>query len=53
MDYEIIKTTTSTNIKRTNVDESVTWIPFDEANSDYQEYLLWLEGQNNPEAPIA
>jgi hypothetical protein len=34
-------------IKRTNADNSVTWIPADPANSDYQRYLRWLE---NPDA---
>ena len=27
------------SIKRTNEDGSITWIPIDPANSDYQEYL--------------
>ena len=26
-----------------------TWIPFDPANTDYQEYLRWLEAGNTPE----
>ena len=25
-------------------------IPFDEANTDYQEYLKWLDAGNTPEA---
>jgi len=25
------------------------WIPFDPANTDYQEYLRWLEAGNTPE----
>jgi hypothetical protein len=36
-----------TQIKRTNPDGSISWIPMDEANSDYQRYLRWLE---NPDA---
>ena len=31
------------SIKRTNEDGSITWIPIDPANSDYQEYLKTLE----------
>ena len=31
------------SIKRTNKDGSITWIPTDPANSDYQEYLKTLE----------
>ena len=26
-------------------------IPFDPANTDYQEYLKWLEAGNTPEEP--
>ncbi len=34
-------------IKRTDTDGKISWIPKDEANSDYQRYLRWLE---NPDA---
>jgi len=35
------------SLKRIDGNGNVSWIPFDEANSDYQRYLRWLE---NPEA---
>jgi len=30
--------------------EDNTYIPFDEANTDYQEYLLWVAEGNTAEA---
>jgi hypothetical protein len=41
--YEIVEDVYGKTIKRTNTDESETWIPTDPANSDYQRYLRWLE----------
>ena len=48
--YEEIITSdgVSIMIKRTNADDTETWIPPDLANSDYQRYLRWVE---NPDAP--
>ena len=48
MTYEKIATSfpDSYIIKRTNADGSVSWIPEDPANSDYQAYL-------NPEAALS
>ena len=47
VEFEGSKTEPSvTVIKRTDEDGSVWWIPMDEANSDYQEYLRWVEENN-------
>ena len=53
MEYEIVETSIGSQIlKRTNLDGSVTWIPIDEANSDYQAYLATLASES-PAAPTA
>ena len=41
--YEIITAKNASTLKRTDTNGEVTWIPINEANSDYQRYL-------NPEA---
>ena len=35
-------------LKKETVDGKTTtyWVPFDEANTDYQEYLKWLNGED-------
>ena len=49
--YEIIETGGSKTekpikvIKFTDKDGLELWVPIDESNSDYQQYLLWLEEQ--------
>lgn len=45
--YKVIQGEYSQTIERTNADGSVSYIPCDESNSDYQRYLRWLE---NPDA---
>jgi hypothetical protein len=50
--YQIVKTVvgdeTTLAIKRTNPNDSVTYIPMDEDNADYKRYLKWLEDGNEP-----
>ena len=36
------------SVNRTNEDGTVTSIPFDPDNTDYQAYLKWLEEGNTP-----
>lgn len=46
MKYEIVETMTGEKtIKRDNGDGTVTFIPFVEANSDYQVYLQSLDNK--------
>jgi hypothetical protein len=51
--YKIIHITdlgkVTTVIKRTDSETTRSFIPMDENNSDYQEYLRWLEAGNTPE----
>ena len=50
MSYKLVKnideTISTTQIKRISDN---AFIPFDEANTDYQEYLEWLAEGNTPE----
>ena len=41
--YEVITNDNGDTIKRTNPDGTITWIPTDPANSDYQAYLNPVE----------
>lgn len=41
MKYELIKTDEFSVIKYTNSEGIIFWIPVDERNSDYQDYLAW------------
>ena len=37
-------------VKRTDADGSIHCIPFSEDNTDYKEYLKWLDEGNKPKA---
>lgn len=43
--YEIIETLNGQVLAHTNDDGTISFIPFDEANTDYQTYLAWKAEQ--------
>jgi hypothetical protein len=47
--YEIIEIENEKILKKINNDNSISWIPIDSGNSDYQAYLRWLENPNEAE----
>lgn len=47
--YHIVTGANNKIVVLSNDDGSTLWIPMDEANSDYQRYLAWLEEGNTPE----
>jgi secreted PhoX family phosphatase len=50
INYEYVNkdllTMTLEHVDRFNENGTVSWIPIDESNSDYQEYLKWVEENN-------
>ena len=53
MSYKLNKLNSAgkqTTVTRTNADGTKTYIPFEPANTDYQEYLEWVAAGNTPEA---
>jgi hypothetical protein len=52
--YELIEDEKGSQIiKRTNKDKTITWIPLNESNADYQEYLNPNEAASKPVSPDA
>ena len=47
--YKLILDPTTNNIDVVKRIADNAYIPFDEANTDYQEYLKWLAEGNTPE----
>ena len=46
--YKLIKDSMTNEIKVVKRLEDNAFIPFDPANTDYQQYLAWLEAGNTP-----
>ena len=49
--YKLLNTMGGECVLKTNDDASISSIPFDPANTDYQAYLKWLEEGNEPLPP--
>ena len=47
--YKLMKTMGGECVLRTNEEGSISAIPFDPDNTDYQEYLKWLAEGNTHE----
>ena len=53
MNYKLFKdiiTNETNSVLRTDDNGIKSYIPFDEANTDYQEYLAWVAEGNTAEA---
>lgn len=48
--YSIVEKEGAEIIKRDNADGTTSWIPKDEANSDYQAYVRWLNGEDEAQS---
>jgi hypothetical protein len=48
--YKLIKNPITVEIKMVKRIDDNAFIPFDPANTDYQEYLEWIAAGNTPEA---
>jgi hypothetical protein len=48
--YKLLKPTPPETISKSILRSDNAYIPMDEANTDYQAYLAWLDEGNEPEA---